>query len=428
MAAKSASKKKMNAFYAQSGGVTAVINASACGVIETARQHKDRIGKVYAGRNGIIGALTEDLIDTSKESKRAIAALRHTPAGAFGSCRYKLKGLDENRAEYERLIEVFAAHNIGYFFYNGGGDSADTCLKVSQLSKTLGYPIQAIHVPKTVDNDLPITDVCPGFGSVAKYIATSVREASFDVASMAKTSTKVFVIEVMGRHAGWIAAAGGLASSEDCDLPIVILFPEVTFNERRFLAAVKQKVAEYGYCSVVVSEGVRDRSGKFLSDQGLRDAFGHAQLGGVAPVIANLIKEKLGLKYHWAVADYLQRAARHIASKTDVEQAYAMGQAAVEFALEGKNSVMPAIIRTSDKPYRWKVGEAPLRRVANREKMMPKGFISRDGFGITKSCRTYLEPLIQGEDYPPYKNGLPQYVRLKNVAVPKKLSTDFKIK
>lgn len=425
---KTRTTKKMNAFYAQSGGVTAVINASACGVIETAREHKDRIGKVYAGRNGIIGALTEDLIDTSKETKRDIAALRYTPSGAFGSCRYKLKGLEENRAEYERLIEVFAAHNIGYFFYNGGGDSADTCLKVSQLSKILGYPIQAIHVPKTVDNDLPITDVCPGFGSVAKYIATSVREASFDVASMAKTSTKVFVIEVMGRHAGWIAAAGGLASSAECDLPVVILFPEVAFNERRFLAAVKKKVADYGYCSVVVSEGVRGKDGKFLSDQGLRDAFGHAQLGGVAPVIANLIKAKLKLKYHWAVADYLQRAARHIASKTDVEQAYALGRAAVNFALAGKNSVMPAVIRTSDKPYRWKIGEARLAKVANREKMMPKGFITKDGFGITNRCRTYLEPLIQGEDYPPYKNGLPQYVRLKNVAVPKKLEKSFRVK
>lgn len=419
---------KQNAFYAQSGGVTAVINASACGVIETARKNKDKIGKVYAGRNGIIGALTEDLIDTSKESARAIAALRHTPSGAFGSCRYKLKSLEQNRAEYERLIEVFKAHNIGYFFYNGGGDSADTCLKVSQLSKTLGYPIQAIHVPKTVDNDLPITDNCPGFGSVAKYIAISTREASFDVASMAKTSTKVFVLEVMGRHAGWIAAAGGLASSEDCDLPIVILFPEVTFNQTKFLKTVKDKVAKYGYCSVVVSEGVRDRSGNFLADQGARDAFGHAQLGGVAPVIANLIKAKLGYKYHWAVADYLQRAARHIASKSDVDQAYAMGKAAVELALAGKNSVMPTIVRTSHKPYRWKVGQAKLSRVANVEKMMPKGFITKDGFGITAKCRQYLEPLIQGEDYPPYKNGMPQYVQLKNVAVKKKLKNEFKVK
>ena len=412
---------KKNAFYAQSGGVTAVINASACGVLETARKHKDKIGKVYAGRNGIIGALTEDLIDTSKEAAKAIAGLRHTPAGAFGSCRFKLKGLEQSRAEYERLIEVFKAHNIGYFFYNGGGDSADTCLKVSQLSEKLGYPLQAIHVPKTVDNDLPITDTCPGFGSVAKYIAISTREASFDVASMCKTSTKVFVVEVMGRHAGWIAAAGGLASSKDCEIPIVILFPEVTFNQVKFLAKVNALVKKFGYCSVVVSEGVKGPDGNFLSDQGLRDAFGHAQLGGVAPVVANIIKEGLGLKYHWAVADYLQRAARHIGSKTDVAQAYAMGKAAVEFALQGHNAVMPIVVRTSSKPYKWKVGMAQLAKVANVEKMMPKNFISPDGFGITDKCRAYLEPLISGEDYPPYKNGLPQYVRLKNAAVPKKL-------
>jgi len=421
-------KKKMNAFYAQSGGVTAVINASACGVIETAHKHKNKIGKVYAGRNGIIGALTEDLIDTSKESARAIAALRYTPSGAFGSCRYKLKGLDTNRAEYERLIEVFAAHNIGYFFYNGGGDSADTCLKVSQMSETLGYPIQAIHVPKTVDNDLPITDNCPGFGSVAKYIAISTREASFDVASMAKTSTKVFVLEVMGRHAGWIAAAGGLATDKDCEIPIVILFPEVKFNEKKFLARVDAMVKKYGYCSVVVSEGVRWPDGRFLAETGLRDAFGHAQLGGVAPVVANIIKDSLGYKYHWAVADYLQRAARHIASKTDVDQAYAMGKAAIQFAIKGQNAIMPTIDRVSTKPYKWKVGSADLAKVANVEKMMPKDFITKDGFGITQKCRNYLAPLTKGEDYPPYKNGMPTYVRLKNKAVPKKLKNKFKLK
>jgi 6-phosphofructokinase 1 len=417
---------KKNAFYAQSGGVTAVINASACGVIETARLHKDRIGKLYAGRNGIIGALSEDLIDTSKESAKAIAALRHTPAGAFGSCRYKLKGLEENKAQYERLIEVFKTHNIGYFFYNGGGDSADTCYKVSQLSEKMGYPVQAIHVPKTVDNDLPITDCCPGFGSVAKYVAVSVREASFDVTSMAKTSTKVFVMEVMGRHAGWIAAAGGLASDQHCELPIVILFPEIPFNRPQFLAKVEAMVKQHGYCSVVVSEGVKGEDGKFLSDQGLRDAFGHAQLGGVAPVVANMVKDALGYKYHWAVADYLQRAARHIASRTDVDQAYALGKAAVELALKGHNAVMPAIIRTSDAPYRWKIEMVPLSKVANVEKMMPRNFISKDGYGITAQCRAYLAPLIKGEDYPPYKDGLPQYVRLKNVAVPKKLG-EFKI-
>ncbi len=413
---------KKNAFYAQSGGVTAVINASACGVMEAARKHKAKIGKVYAGRNGIIGALTEDLIDTSKESAAAIKALRTTPSGAFGSCRYKLKSLEQNRREYERLIEVFKAHNIGYFFYNGGGDSADTCLKVSQLSETMGYPIVAVHVPKTVDNDLPITDNCPGFGSVAKYIAVSTREASFDVASMAKTSTKVFVLEVMGRHAGWIAAAGGMASSKDTPIPIVILFPEIAFDRAKFLARVDELVKQHGYCSVVVSEGVHDADGKFLSDQGLRDAFGHAQLGGAAPVIAAMVKGELKLKYHWAVADYLQRAARHIASKSDVEQAYATGKAAVEYALKGHNAVMPAIKRVSNKPYKWKIEMAPLAKVANVEKMMPRDFITEDGFGITQKCRDYLAPLIKGEDYPAYKDGLPVYVRMKNVAVAKKLA------
>ncbi len=412
-----------NAFYAQSGGVTAVINASACGVIETARKHSDKIGTVYAGRNGILGALTENLIDTSKESDAAIAALRHTPSGAFGSCRYKMKSLEENKREYERLIEVFKAHDIGYFFYNGGGDSADTCLKVSQLSEKMGFPIQAIHVPKTVDNDLPVTDNCPGFGSVAKYIAVSTREASYDVRSMAETSTKIFVLEVMGRHAGWIAAAGGLATDEENDIPVVILFPEVEFDQEKFLARVDEKVKSHGYCSVVVSEGTHWPDGRFLAEQGTRDSFGHAQLGGAAPVVANMIKDALGYKYHWAVADYLQRAARHLASKTDVEQAYAMGKAAVEMALEGKNSVMPAIIRTSNNPYKWEVGSGNLADIANVEKMMPMEYISEDGFGITDACREYLQPLIEGEDYPPYKNGMPQYVTLKNELVEKKLPT-----
>jgi 6-phosphofructokinase len=411
---------KKNAFYAQSGGVTAVINASACGVIETARKHKDKIGKVYAGRNGIIGALTEELIDTTKESAKAISSLRYTPSGAFGSCRYKLKSLEANKREYERLIEVFKAHNIGYFFYNGGGDSADTCYKISQLSEKLGYPLQAIHVPKTVDNDLPITDCCPGFGSVAKYIAVSTLEASFDVCSMSKTSTKVFVLEVMGRHAGWIAAAGGLV--EEQGIPVVILFPEIEFDQKKFIAKVDAMVKKHGYCSVVVSEGCHYPDGKFLAEQGTRDAFGHAQLGGAAPVVANMVKDALGYKFHWAVADYLQRAARHIASKTDVDQAYALGKAAVELALKGQNAVMPTVERVSDKPYKWKVGVAPLSKVANVEKFMPRNFITPDGFGITAKCRTYLAPLIKGEDYPPFKDGLPQYVRLKNVAVPKKLA------
>jgi 6-phosphofructokinase len=412
---------KKNAFYAQSGGVTAVINASACGVIETARKHKDKIGKVYAGRNGIIGALTEDLIDTGKESASAIAGLRYTPSGAFGSCRFKMKSLEDNKLQYERLIEVFKAHNIGYFFYNGGGDSADTCLKVSQIGEKMGYPITAVHVPKTVDNDLPITDNCPGFGSVAKYIAVSTMEASFDVASMCATSTKVFVLEVMGRHAGWIAAAGAMASTPDHEIPIVVLFPEVEFNKEKFLKTVDDKVKKFGYCSVVVSEGVHWPDGKFLAETGLKDAFGHSQLGGAAPVVANMIQDGLGYKYHWGVADYMQRAARHIASKSDVDQAYATGKAAVEYAIKGHNSVMPAIKRVSNKPYKWKIEMAPLSKIANVEKMMPANFISKDGFSITPKCREYLAPLMKGEDYPPYKDGLPKYVTLKKVAVAKKL-------
>ena len=410
---------KKNVFYAQSGGVTAVINASACGVIETARANKGVMGKVYAGRNGILGALTEDLIDTGKESASAIAALRFTPSGAFGSCRFKLKSLEASRREYERLIAVFKAHNIGYFFYNGGGDSADTCYKVSQLSASMGYPLQAIHIPKTVDNDLPITDCCPGFGSVAKYVAVSTLEASFDVRSMAETSTKVFVLEVMGRHAGWIAAAGGLV--EDHGIPVVVLFPEISFDQAKFLARVEKLVKSHGYCTVVVSEGCHYPDGKFLAEQGTRDAFGHAQLGGAAPVIANMVREALGYKFHWAVADYLQRAARHIASATDVKQAYELGKKGVELALKGHNAVMPTIDRISDAPYKYKIGMVPLSKVANVEKFMPRNFITPDGFGITALCKRYLTPLIQGEDYPKYKNGLPVYATLKNLPVVKKL-------
>ncbi len=416
-----------NAFYAQSGGVTSVINVSAAAVIETARRHADKIGKVYAGRDGIIGALTEDLIDTSVESPAAIAALKHTPAGAFGSCRYKLKGFDKNMAEYERLIEVFKAHDIGYFFYNGGGDSADTCLKVSQLGEKMGYPIQAIHIPKTMDNDLPLTDCCPGFGSVAKYTAVSIREAGFDLKSMCKTSTKVFILEVMGRHAGWTAAAGGLAAENEGDDPHIILFPEVVFDEDKFLARVKHSVDTYGYCTIVASEGIKNAEGKFVADAGSVDAFGHTQLGGVASTLATMIKTKLGLKYHYAIADYLMRAARHVASKTDVEQAYAVGQAAVEFAVAGKGGVMVSIERQSDQPYIWSVGEAPLDQVANVEKKMPAEFISEDGFSITEACRRYLAPLIAGEDYPPYRNGLPAYVQLENVPVEKKTGREFTV-
>jgi 6-phosphofructokinase 1 len=410
-----------NAFYAQSGGVTAVINATACAVIETARSHPQHIGKVFAGRNGIIGALIEDLIDTSLETAADIARLRTTPGGAFGSCRYKLKSLDQHRAQYERLIEVFRAHDIGYFFYNGGNDSMDTAWKVSELSEKLGYPLVCVGIPKTVDNDLPITDCCPGFGSVAKYVATSIREAGYDVASMAKTSTKIFVMEVMGRHAGWITAACGLASESAGEPPHILLFPEIPFDEGRFLAKVQECVDRHGYCTVGVSEGLLGPDGKLLAESGSKDAFGHSQLGGVGQMIAELIKAKLGHKYHWALADYLQRSARHIASATDAEQAYAVGKAAVELAISGRNAVMPAIKRLADVPYQWEIGVAELKDVANVERKMPRDFISDDGFHITDKCRTYLAPLVSGEDYPPYRNGLPDYVRLQNIAVAKKL-------
>jgi 6-phosphofructokinase len=414
-----------NAFYAQSGGVSAVINASACGLIEAARKHRNRIGKVYAGRHGIIGALTEDMIDTSKESAAAIRGLRHTPGGAFGSARYKLAGIDKNRTEYERLIAVFRAHDIGYFFYNGGNDSMDTAHKVSEIGMQLGYPITCIGIPKTVDNDLPITDCCPGFGSAAKYIAVSTREAALDVLSMARTSTKVFVLEVMGRHAGWIAAAGGLAGEKSGDAPHIILFPEITFDRGQFLSKVKACVDKFGYCVIVVSEGVRNADGKFLAEAGTRDAFGHAQLGGVGPVVAQMTQEAFGYKFHWAVADYLQRSARHVASKVDVEQAYAVGKAALQFALQGRTAVMPVIVRKSSTPYRWSIGEAPLSAVANQEKKVPRNFITADGFGITAACRRYLKPLIGGEDYPPYRGGLPAYVTLKCRGVRKRLRQSF---
>ena len=413
-----------NAFYAQSGGVTAVINASACGLIETARQSPQYINKIFAGRNGIIGALTEDLIDTSFESDQVIAGLLHTPSGAFGSCRYKLKGLAENRQEYERLIQVFRAHDIGYFFYNGGGDSQDTAYKVSQISSQLGYPIACIGIPKTIDNDLPFTDNCPGFGSVAKYIAISTLEASMDVAAMAHSSTKVFILEVMGRHAGWIAAASSLAkrSLASNDAPHIILFPEIPFEIDHFCQLVRESVETNGYCTIVASEGIKNADGTFLSASGSTDAFGHSQLGGVASTLAQIIKKRLNLKYHYAIADYLQRSARHIASQIDVEQAYALGKAAAQLAIDGENAVMPIIERTNNAPYQWKVGKIELSKVANVEKQMPRNFISEDGYSISQQAWDYLLPLIKGEAYPPYDdNGIPQYVRLKNQPLEKKL-------
>jgi len=415
-----------NALYAQSGGATAVFNATACGVIAAARAARGRIGRLYAARDGILGALHENLIDTTREPAAAVRALRATPGAAFGSCRYKLKGLEEDHAKYLRLVEVLRAHDIGWFFYNGGNDSADTTLKLSQISARLGYPLCAIGVPKTIDNDLVGTDCCPGFGSAAKYVATSTREAALDVAAMASTSTRVFVLEVMGRHAGWLTAACGLAAAQAGDAPHLLLFPERRFDEARFLAAVKRTVERVGYCVVVVSEGLRDAQGQFLAEQGSVDAFGHRQLGGVAPLIAHLVQARLGYKQHWAVADYLQRAARHIASKTDLVQAYALGRAAVRLGLAGRNAVMPVIERLSTQPYRWRIGEVPLETVANRERKLPAGFITTDGFNITPACRRYLAPLIEGEAPPPYRHGLPSYVRLRNRPVRRKLRTPFR--
>jgi len=409
-----------NLLYAQSGGVTAVINATACAVIQACR--RKRVG-VYAARNGIIGALREELIDLSRETTAAIAALRHTPGGAFGSCRFKLKSPDTNRVHYDRLIEVLRAHDIRYFLYNGGNDSADTSLKISEFAKSIGYPINVIGVPKTVDNDLPVTDSCPGFGSVAKYTAVSVLEASLDVESMCESSTKVFVMEVMGRHAGWIAAAAGLAGKKADDPPHIILFPEVPFDEAKFLAKVKATVERVGYCTVVVSEGLKNAQGKFLAEAGTVDAFGHTQLGGVGPLIAQMVKEKLGYKYHWAVPDYLQRSARHLASKSDAEQAYAVGKSAVDYALAGKTGVMPVIKRTANTPFKWKIVEVPITKVANIEKKLPPNYISSDGFSITPAARRYFEPLIRGQDVPPYDatTGLPKYAKLTRKLVRKKL-------
>ncbi|MDX1376524.1 MAG: 6-phosphofructokinase [Burkholderiales bacterium] len=421
-----AARAPRNALYAQSGGATAVFNATACGVIEAARAARGRIGRLYAARDGILGALHEDLIDTSREPGALIRALRSTPGAAFGSCRYKLKGLEEDHAKYVRLVEVLQAHDIGWFFYNGGNDSADTTLKLSQISARLGYPLVAIGVPKTIDNDLVGTDCCPGFGSAAKYVATSTREAALDVASMASTSTRVFVLEVMGRNAGWLTAACGLAATVPGDAPHVLLFPERLFDEARFLAKVKRTVERVGYCVVVVSEGLRDAQGNFLAEQGSVDAFGHRQLGGVAPLIAHLVQARLGYKQHWAVADYLQRSARHIGSKTDLEQAYALGRAAVGLGLAGRNAVMPVIERISTRPYRWRIGAVDLEVVANRERKLPRSFVSTDGFSITPACRRYLAPLIEGEVPPPYRHGLPWYVRLRNRPVRRRLRTAFR--
>jgi len=410
-----------NICYAQSGGPTAVINESARAVIETAQQHPTHFGTVYAGLNGISGILKEELINVYAEPKAHIDGLRYTPSAAFGSCRYKLKDVASHREQYLRLLDVFDAHNIGYFLYNGGGDSQDTAHKISKISASLGYSLQCIGIPKTIDNDLPFTDCSPGFASAAKYLATSIREAGLDLHSMAATSTQVFILETMGRHTGWLAAASGIAQDEQNSEPHIILFPEIPFQEEKFLAKVESCVRKNGLCTISVSEGILDVSGKHLLEKTEADAFGHTQLGGVASVISTLIKQKLHLKNHWAVPDYFQRAARHLASKVDLEHAYAVGKAAVDFLLAGKHSVMPIIIRDSSSPYRWHIGEANLADIANQEKFLPRDYIDAEGFHITSKCREYLSPLIQGEDHPPFHLGLPQYTRLNRQLMTKKL-------
>ena len=408
-----------NAVYAQSGGVTPVINASAYGLIKAA-QESESIDRIYCGFNGINGVLEEQLIDIAQEPAANIEALRHTPAGAFGSCRLKLRDLDKNREQFQRIVEVLAAHEVGYFFYNGGNDSMDTVAKLGTFAKQNGYPLQVLGIPKTIDNDLPVTDNCPGFGSVAKYNTVSMIEGSMDTEAMYTDSTKVFVLETMGRNAGWLAAATGLGTRSAEDGPHLILLPEVPFDEARFLAAVEAQVARSGSCAITVSEGVQDAQGKFLSESGTKDAFGHTQLGGAGHLIQDLVHSRLKLKVHGAVLDYCQRSARHLASTVDVEQAIACGRKAVELAAQGHSSVMVTILRESDAPYRWTLGHTDAANIANREKKLPGDYIREDGLHITEGFRTYCKPLIQGEDYPPYAEGLPVYRRLeKHFLAPK---------
>jgi len=418
---------KGNIFYAQSGGVTPVINATAAGVIDAYNQNRKSFGKLYIGKNGILGALKEELIDISMENKSELALLKQTPGGAFGSCRLKLNDFKKSIKDFERIYEVFKKHNIRYFFYNGGGDSQDTTNKVSKFFKERNYSIVCIGLPKTIDNDLPVTDNCPGFGSVAKYIATSTLEASLDVKSMCETSTKVFILEVMGRHAGWLAASAGVIKEKTGDAPHLILLPEIKFNQSLFLKKVKEATIKYGYCVIVASEGIKDGKNKFLSDSGLKDSFGHAQLGGVAPILSSIITEKLKYKVHWAVSDYLQRAARHIASKVDVNQAYTLGLESIKLAKTDINNIMLTIKNDSTRQnYKWSISSTNLDNVANVEKMLPKSFIKSNNFEITNSCKQYILNLIQGEDYPTYQNGFPKYAKLKCETIKKKL-TSYKL-
>ena len=403
-------KARKNALYAQSGGVTSVINSSAYGVILQLKETQSD-ALIYAAKDGILGIINDNVYDLQKTQK-PLNLLLNSPAGMFGSCRYKLPEITEKEF-YNKMFEKLDKRSIKYIFYNGGNDSADTCLKIALAAKGIGYDLNAIAVPKTIDNDLIVTDNCPGFGSVAKYVATSAMEASLDLKSMCKTSTKVFVLEVMGRHAGWIAAAAELANTLCSDIYVhKILLPEVPFNEEKFLQGVESDISKFGYSVIVASEGLKDSNGNLYSEAGQKDSFGHSQLGGLSPKIAKLIKDKIGLKYHWAVSDYLQRSARHLSSMTDIEQAIAVGRYAVDFALSGKTGIMPVIKRVSNDPYRWEIAEGDLSEIANQEKLVPDNYIAENKFRINSSGIAYLKPLIQGESFPDFFSGLPKYEQL----------------
>ena len=412
---------KANLLYAQSGGVTAVINATAASVIEAARARADAVGRVLAARHGILGALDEDLIDTAPLSAADLRRLAGTPGGAFGSCRFDLDPPEANRDQYERLFAVFAVHDIGYFLYNGGNGSMDTVAKVSRAAAERGYPLVCVGVPKTVDNDLEGTDCSPGFGSAAKYAATSMLEAGLDLAAMTSPVGRAFVMEVMGRNAGWLAAATALAARNDDQPPHVILMPEVPFDEEAFLAVVRSTVSRLGYCAITVSEGIRRADGTLLMEQD-EDAKGHVQLGGAGQCIARLIHARLGYKHHWAIPDYLQRAAGHLVSATDHAQARAVGQAAVEYALAGRDGVMAAIRRLADAPYRWDVAPVAVTAIANLERQVPAAFIRPDGLHVTDAARAYLCPLIEGEMPACFAGGLPDYPRFALPGVARRLA------
>jgi 6-phosphofructokinase 1 len=406
--------------YAQAGGVTAVINASAAAVIEAARARASEHGGVLAARNGVLGLLAEELVDTAALDVDDLALLRQTPGGYFGSCRFDLDDPQTNPRQFDRIFEVLAAHDVGAFLYNGGNGSMDAVLKLSQAARERGYPLVCVGVPKTVDNDLLETDCCPGFGSAAKYIATAMLEAGRDVEAMASRRGRVFVMEVMGRNAGWLAAASALAARNPDEAPHIVLLPELPFDEGRFLRKVKACVTRLGYCAITAAEGIRTADGRALMEQG-RDALGHVQLGGVGQWLARLIHRHLAYKHHWAVPDYLQRAAGHLASATDLAQAEAVGRAAVDCALDGRDAVMPAIHRLGDAPYRWEVRPVGLEGIANLERQLPPGFIAEDGFGISAAGRRYFAPLIEGEPAVRYAAGLPLHLTRRLPLLPRRL-------